>query len=499
MTPAVARAVEAARRFVGDAAAIEPSHLLHGLLDEEYGGAVVLATRAGLDYARYLADRPQPQAPRDVPLSGDAESLLFAARELAEGGVLSSEGLLHALVRGHPVAWLDAARVAQILEAERPPPLPVEEPLHLADLTERVDLARALDAGFNRAREALRVVEDYARFALDDAFLTGELKRLRHELATAFAEAGPPGLIESRETRRDVGADLTAEREFDRATLADVVTANLKRLQEALRSLEEFAKVGSPLLAERVERLRYAAYTLERALVIGEQSRRRLGDARLYVLLSGSSCAASLEWTIAEAAAGGAGVVQLREKSLSDRELVDRARQARRWARRAGVLFIVNDRPDVARLVEADGVHLGQDDMTVKDARRILGPDAIIGVSTHSLGQLRQAVLDGANYVGVGPVFPSATKAFAGFPGLEFVRAAFAETSLPAFAIGGVNAETVAAAVAAGATRVAVGAAVAAADDPRRAAAELLACLVPLAPEAGARGGRSGSPGGLLH
>lgn len=481
MTPAVGRAVEAARRFVGDAASVEPAHLLHGLLDEEFGGAAALAERAGLDYARYLAVRGEPGPPRDVPLSAASESLLFGARELAfelaGEGVVSSEALLLAIARHEPIPGLDHGRLEEIVSTARPTPLPVEEPIHLADLTEQVDLARVLDVGFNRAREALRVVEDYARFSLDDVFLSGELKRLRHELVTAFAEAGPRGLIESRETRHDVGVDLTADREFDRASLAEVVTANLKRLQESLRSLEEFAKVGSPLLAERVERLRYSAYTLERALLIGEHSRGLLRDARLYVLLSGSSCASSLEWTIAEAAAGGAGVIQLREKGLSDRELVGRARQARRWTRRAGALFIVNDRPDVARLAEADGVHLGQDDVTVKDARRVLGPDAIIGVSTHSLEQLRQAVLDGANYVGVGPVFPSATKAFAEFPGLPFVRAATAETSLPVFAIGGVNAETVAEAIAAGARRVAVSAAVASADDPRRAAAELVSLL----------------------
>src|SRR5207248_6725982 len=101
-----------------------------------------------------------------------------------------------------------------------------------------------------------------------------------------------------------------------------------------------------------------------------------------------------------------------RQKELSDRELLERAREIRRWTREAGALFIVNDRPDIARLVEADGVHLGQDDLPVKEARRILGPDALIGVSTHDIEQLRQAVLDGASYIGVGPTFPSDTKDF---------------------------------------------------------------------------------------
>src|SRR3712207_5176281 len=131
-------------------------------------------------------------------------------------------------------------------------------------------------------------------------------------------------------------------------------------------------------------------------------------------------------------------MVQLREKSLSDRELLERARQVRRWTRETGTLFIVNDRPDIARLAEADGVHLGQEELPVKEARRLLGPEALVGVSTHDLEQVGQALRDGASYVGVGPTFPSQTKPFPDFPGLEFVRQAAAETSLPAFVIGGV-------------------------------------------------------------
>jgi thiamine-phosphate pyrophosphorylase len=167
----------------------------------------------------------------------------------------------------------------------------------------------------------------------------------------------------------------------------------------------------------------------------------------------------------------------LREKTLADRELLERARNVRRWTRQAGVLFILNDRPDLARLAEADGVHLGQDDLPVREARRILGPDALIGVSTHSLDQVRRAVYDGATYLGVGPVFPSRTKPFDAFPGLEFVRQAAAETTLPTFALGGISVDNVGSVVAAGARRVAVGAAICAADEPRPAAAALKAQL----------------------
>jgi thiamine-phosphate pyrophosphorylase len=141
------------------------------------------------------------------------------------------------------------------------------------------------------------------------------------------------------------------------------------------------------------------------------------------------------------------------------------------------VLFIMNDRPDIARLVGADGVHLGQTDLSVRDARRILGPHGIIGVSTHDLDQVKRAVHDRADYIGVGPTFPSATKQFHSLSGLEFVRAAVAETSLPAFVLGGVTAENVPLVVEAGAKRIAVSAAIAQADDPRAAAAKLRRAL----------------------
>ena len=350
-------------------------------------------------------------------------------------------------------------------------------PLTPAEPTETVDAARILDAAANRAREALRVVEDYCRFVLDDAFLSGELKRLRHDLAESLAGLAPTLLLEARETQRDVGTGISTARERERHSLLEVARVNLKRLQEALRSLEEVGKLYRADFGQRLEQLRYRSYTLERAILLGSDSRHRLADVKLYVLLTSAQCRAAPDWTIREAAAGGASMFQLREKNLTDRELLGQARQVRRWTREVGALFIMNDRPDIARLVEADGVHVGQDELPVREVRRIVGPGMLIGVSTHSLDQLRQAIRDGASYVGIGPTFPSRTKSFADFPGLDLVRQATVETSLPAFVIGGVNRDTIAAAVAAGARRVAVSDAIGQANEPRQAAAELVGAL----------------------
>lgn len=501
-TPASARALEAAQQWARRAgeAAVLPLHLLLALLAEDEGRAAALLRRVGLDPGSARQALGNPLSAANVqghtnPLPHSPEYLAVlehACDAFSIEGDLSTEQLLASLLhldvglRGQlECLGLSWVRFQAETKALQGPPLSVEEPLQLdnpvrlSDTTDRMDSARILDACANRAREALRVIEDYTRFVLDDAFLSGELKGLRHHLAEVLGQIDPPheDFLAAREMLRDVGAALTTESEQTRESLIDVAQANLKRLQESLRSLEEFGKLHSPVVGQAFEKARYRSYTLERAIVLGTTSRQRLAEAKLYILVSGRGCAAALDWTIAEAAAGGANVIQLREKELTDRALLERARQVRHWTRQAGVLFIMNDRPDIARIVEADGVHLGQEELPVKEARRILGPDALIGVSTHSLDQVRQAVLDGASYIGVGPTFPSETKQFADFPGLEFVRQALAETSLPAFVIGGVTLKNVGEAVQAGARRVAVSQALCQADDPRSVARALREAL----------------------
>jgi thiamine-phosphate pyrophosphorylase len=491
MTPAVSRAVEAAQRYARarNATAVQPVDLLHALLEEDEGRATILLIAAGLDYAAYRDTVGMPPATAEAPLElhPEAHAVIATARKLAPGlsgeSTIASEALLLALLRtDHRLGQLlkasgfSAESFEAAVEEVRPPPIELEEGLELSDATDLIHLSRVLDASANRAREAMRILEDYTRFVLDDAFLTAELKSLRHDLTGALVLYAPR-LLDARNTSGDVGTSLTTDAEQTRESLAAVVRVNSQRLQEALRSLEEFGKVQDARLGEAVEQIRYRSYTLERALLVGGDARRKLAGVQLYALLSSGSCKAALDWTIAEAAAGGVQMVQLREKNVTDRELMQRARAVRQWTQRAGVLFIVNDRPDIARLAGADGVHLGQDDLHVSAARRIVGADAIIGVSTHNLAQVRQAVLDGATYIGVGPTFPSGTKEFRELAGLEFVRQALAETSLPAFVIGGVNEDTIAAAAAAGATRVAVSQAIGQEDNPRATAAALRAAL----------------------
>jgi thiamine-phosphate pyrophosphorylase len=489
-TPAVERSLQAAteRAHRRGAGTVESADLLVGLVAEEEGRAADLLRRAGAEPAavrELLAVTPGGAPTATSPPLGEAvHRALKRAHERSTDNVVDSAQLLAALFAVDPVVsqvveplGLTPAALEALMPETAETPVPLDEPLQLLETTECIDTARILDANANRAREALRVVEDYCRFVLDDTFLSGELKRLRHDLTDALSQLSAEVLLQARDTQGDVGTTISTAREGQRHSLDEVVQANLKRLQEALRSLEEYGKLHGGEIGAQIEQLRYRSYTLERALLLGADARRRLADARVYVLLTGSQCVAALDWTIRECAAGGVRVVQLREKQLNDRELLERARNVRRWTREAGVLFIMNDRPDIARLVEADGVHVGQDELPVREVRRIVGPDAIIGVSTHNLDQLRQAILDGASYVGVGPTFRSGTKDFADLAGLEYVRQAVAETSLPAFVIGGVTLQNIGQAIAAGARRVAVSAAICQADEPQLVAAELMRWL----------------------
>jgi len=194
-----------------------------------------------------------------------------------------------------------------------------------------------------------------------------------------------------------------------------------------------------------------------------------LADARLYFVTGIVE-----ERVLAAALEGGVDVVQLRDKSAPDEELLRAGRLFRRLTREAGALFVVNDRPDLALRLEADGVHVGQDDPPVPEVRELVG-DLLVGLSTHSPAQL--AAAEGVDYVGVGPVYATPTKAGRTPVGLELVREAARAAAVPWFAIGGIDGTNVGDVVAAGATRIAVVRAIADAPDPRAAAAQLRAAL----------------------
>jgi thiamine-phosphate pyrophosphorylase len=333
---------------------------------------------------------------------------------------------------------------------------------------------RVLDANANRAREALRVLEDSARFVLNRADLCGELKALRHGVTESLLPYLSEAIVQ-RDTPGDVGTDIKTEAEQTRLGSAAVAIAAGKRLGEALRAIEEFLKTGDAKAAGKIEGLRYRFYEIERRLVIALRPGDRFGGVRLYVLITESCCFGPWLQTAELAIEGGADCIQLREKNLSGAEFLARARRLAGVCRERGVLFIVNDRPDIAALAGADGVHVGQEDLPAEEARRILGDGKIVGVSTHNIDQARRAVADGADYIGVGPIFKSATKPRDFVAGLEYAAAVAAdpEIAIPKVAIAGIGPENIREVLATGIGAVAVASAVTQAEDVRTAAGRL--------------------------
>jgi thiamine-phosphate pyrophosphorylase len=211
---------------------------------------------------------------------------------------------------------------------------------------------------------------------------------------------------------------------------------------------------------------------------LGADRRARLSVAQLYLVCGSISNTSSpggrtLGDLLREATAGGVDVVQLREKHLPDDELVSAANAARALCERLGALLIVNDRPLVAREVRADGAHVGQDDMPVAEVRDLVGPDMLIGLSTHAPAEIDAVDAGLVDYIGVGPIHETPTKPGRPAVGLELVRYATAHASVPFFAIGGIDAANAGDVIDAGARRLCVLRAIASAEDPTHAAREL--------------------------
>jgi thiamine-phosphate pyrophosphorylase len=303
---------------------------------------------------------------------------------------------------------------------------------------------RLLDANLNRAREAVRVMEDHARFVLNDAGRSSACKDVRHRLEQAIPASLRPALLRSRNTPQDVGTEVTTAGEYERTDAAAVARAAGKRLSEALRTIEEYAKTIDPAWAAAVERQRYEGYELERQLEVAIGARTRFASVRLYVLITASLCTGRWQDVAAAALEGGADALQLREKDLADREMMHRAREFVAICRAQGGLSIINDRPDIAAATGADGVHLGQDDLAVADARKVLPPRTILGVSTHTIEQARVASGEAPDYLAVGPMFDSPTKPQTHIAGPTTLAAVHDSTGLPLVAIGGITVERVA-------------------------------------------------------
>ncbi|MBN1361064.1 MAG: thiamine phosphate synthase [Sedimentisphaerales bacterium] len=351
---------------------------------------------------------------------------------------------------------------------------------------------RIVDANFNRAREALRVMEEYARFVLNCGLLSGRAKQLRHELSTAIAALDAGSLLAARDTLSDVGVGQKVEGQLARATLKDGFTAAAKRLTEALRALAETIQTEDTKTAATIERLRYDAYMLEKDVVLFAEPAEKFQRVRLYVLIT-SNLPAEVLALASRCAAGGADCIQLRAKDIPDDRLFALAVEFVDICREMGALSIINDRADVAAAAGADGVHLGQNDLPIEQVRRLQLAPLIVGKSTHSLNELERAVpadLQPAHgpavlptYVSLGSAFATPTKPKIDVAGLDYVRQGLdrlAGAGVDHVAIGGITRDNVEQVLRAGAERVAVCAAVTRAADPAEACRRLKAKITGL-------------------
>lgn len=333
---------------------------------------------------------------------------------------------------------------------------------------------RIIDANLDRIGEGLRVLEDLARFGLNDADLARRLKEARHSLLTT-GWPSPQQLLQARDTAGDVSINLeTADQQLSRDLPATAV-ANARRVQEALRVIEEMA-AHAGLSVERFRRARFELYELEQTLFsrLGRQDKTSCLRG-LYAIIDPRFLKGRGHTEVArQIIQGGATTIQLRDKTTSKKDLLPIARELRNLCAEHNVLFIINDHLDLALATGADGLHLGQDDLPVKEARRLLAIDQILGISTRTVEQANNAADEGADYIAVGSMYPTTSKESAEVVGLERLRQIRAAVKLPIVAIGGITAGNAAAVIAADADAVAVISAILSAGDITTATQEIM-------------------------
>ena len=337
--------------------------------------------------------------------------------------------------------------------------------------------ARILDANANRAREALRVLEDGARFLLDDSEASRGFKELRHALVEVMGSL-PAGLLEAnRETEGDVGREIRLDSEFTREDPLAVIRAAAARLGEALRSIEEWSKTIDPEVSARVEVLRYRSYEATADLVARFPVRGP--QWRLCVVLTRALCTHAPEEVVRSVVSGGADCIQVREKGLDDRGLVEWIEQIVAIARPAGVAVVVNDRVDLALVSGADGVHLGAGDLPIEEARRLAGRRLWIGATAHDLDEARAALDAGCDGLGLGTMYPSRTKPDCETSGPGFLSGFLAaHPGVPHLAIGGIDAGRAAELSALGCRGVAMSSAICGSDEPERVTRDVLEAIL---------------------
>ena len=306
----------------------------------------------------------------------------------------------------------------------------------------RTQICRILDANLNRGGEALREIEDAARFSLNSSSLSQRCKQIRHSLGEAPEKlnVSPFELAAARDSEADVGRPEQNRVVTGRASSADVVVAAFKRLEQALRTLEEYSKLLHSDSEPGFEAMRYAVYSIEKDFLARLKPNLKLESAKVYLLLIGDlldQC--DHETALHEAIEGGIDMVQIREKEMTDSDFLRLACKLQEICDEAGVISLINDRPHIARAANADGVHLGDDDVPLSAASEMLGSEKIIGATSHTLEEALRGQDSGADYLGFGTMFPTETKKGLKIRGIEEYSKLGEQVVIPVFAIGGID------------------------------------------------------------
>ena len=334
-------------------------------------------------------------------------------------------------------------------------------------------IAQLIDANLDRAREGLRVMEDWCRFGLKRRDFSSQIKDWRQQLGFHHHSI----YRKARNSSNDPSIGISHPLQKVRSTPEAVFIANSSRVQEALRVIEEFTRMSDPNLCKIATKIRYETYEIEIKVLNtseGIKKRQCLKNCSVYLITSDIG---NLEEIVLQALKAGVKIIQYREKYLHDFEKISQAKCIASLCKKYNSLFIINDRIDIALAIEADGVHLGQEDIPTKIARELLGDERIIGRSTHCLEDIKDAEKEGCDYIGIGPIFSSNTKKQLNPIGIDSLIKGLRETHLPAFAIGGINSSNIEKLKHISNLRIAVSDAIINSNDPFLESEELLKAI----------------------
>ena len=300
---------------------------------------------------------------------------------------------------------------------------------------EDLRISQIIDANLDRAREGLRVLEDWARFGLNKEDFVIRIKNFRQILGKNHLEIYKT----SRNHTEDQCKGLSHKEQINRNAPDKIISSNSARVQEALRVIEEFSRWHNLELSQIASKIRYEIYTLEVELLYLTERKKLEEIIQKNDLYTITDKKENLLEIIENILQGGVKIIQHRFKEGKDKDHLKEAIEISRLCKRYNALFIVNDRIDIAMASNADGIHLGQDDLDIRTARKLIGQSKLIGISARNSIDIDKAIKDGCDYIGIGPVFKTSTKKDKEPLGIDKIKAITQKINIPWFAIGGIN------------------------------------------------------------